>query len=70
MVGYTNSGLASFNFTNMLFAAGVLNANSATLRQHWLADLNPVLAKCGLVMVDDERDWEGWNGRFRHIDHE
>ena len=53
--------------THTLYQAGVLNADAAKLRQRWLAELGPVLSQCGLVMVEDERDWEGWNGRFRHI---
>ncbi|MCB8944253.1 MAG: phenylacetate-CoA oxygenase subunit PaaI [Ardenticatenaceae bacterium] len=52
--------------TNTLYAAGVLNADAATLRQRWLAEVEPVLAKCGLVVAAEVQGWEGWNGRFRH----
>jgi phenylacetate-CoA oxygenase PaaI subunit len=55
--------------TGSLVEAGILTASPAELRERWLAQVNPLLAKHGLYRSMPEPDWERWNADRRDISH-
>lgn len=52
-----------------LVEAGVLKEETAVIRTRWLEIVRPILRDNGLAVPSVALNWEGWNGRFRHIDH-
>jgi phenylacetate-CoA oxygenase PaaI subunit len=60
-------GPASDPVTKPLVAAGILAASPGALRERWLAQVNPLLAKHGLNTTMPEPDWTRWNADRREI---